>query len=122
MLARSVASEIEIGGWKLAPGSRVFISPWVTHRDPRWFDEPLRFKPERWTPAFESTLPACVYFPFGRGQRSCIASAMSMVMLRLMLVTITQRHRPRAAESGHAAAARPFNRADDLPVVLESRH
>jgi cytochrome P450 len=121
-LMRIVDAADEIGGWKIRRGSRVFISPWVTHRDPRWFDEPLRFKPERWTADFERTLPPCAYLPFGRGSRICIAGAMSMVILRLMLVTIIQRYQLRAtAPHPEAEGPRQSDRADDLPVVLKER-
>jgi cytochrome P450 len=122
VLMRIVAAEDEIGGWRIRGGSRLFISPWVTHRDPRWFDEPLRFKPERWTPDFERTLPPCAYLAFGRGSRMCIAGAMSTVILRLMLVTIIQRFQLRAGvPQPQAEGPRPFEPAGNLAVVLEDR-
>jgi len=121
-LMRIVAAEDEIGGWRIRRGSRLFISPWVTHRDPRWFDEPLRFKPERWTPDFERTLPPCAYLAFGRGSRMCIAGAMSMVILRLALVSIIQHYQLRAAApQPEAEGPRPSDRAGDLPVVIVDR-
>jgi cytochrome P450 len=121
-MVRLVAAEDEIGGWKIRLGSRVLMSSWVTQRDPRWFDEPLSFKPERWTPAFEHTLPTCANLTFGRGPRTCIGAAMAMVTLRLMIVTIAQRYRPRNADPGRKSAAVPFNRGDDLGIVLEARN
>jgi cytochrome P450 len=121
-LMRIVAAEDEIGGWRIRRGSRLFVSPWVTHRDPRWFDEPLRFKPERWTPDFERTLPPCAYLAFGRGARMCIAGAMSTVILRLMLVTIMQRYQLRAvAPQAEAEGPRPSDRAGEMPVLLVDR-
>src|SRR6185295_5209597 len=91
IVTRAVVDADEIGGWSIRAGSQLFISAWVLHRDPRWFDEPLSFKPERWTADFERELPACAYLPFGRGPRSCVAGGMSTVILRLMLVTLTQK-------------------------------
>ncbi|MGJ5178588.1 cytochrome P450 [Bradyrhizobium oligotrophicum] len=121
-MVRLAAGEDEIGGWRIRPGSRILISSWVMHRDPRWFEDPYSFKPERWTPAFERSLPTCAYLPFGRGPRTCIGAPMATLILRLMLVTIAQRHRPRATEPERSIKVRPFNRADDyLPVVLEAR-
>ena len=111
----------EIGGCSIPAGSRVLFSSWVMHRDPRWFDEPLRFKPERWTPAFERGLPICAYLPFGRGPRTCIGAALAMVSLRLMIVTITQRYRFRTAVPTQEAAARPFHPAATLELALEAR-
>jgi hypothetical protein len=52
----------------------------------------------------------------------CIAGAMSMTVLRLMLVTIIQRYQLRAAApQPEAEGPRPFGRAGDLPVVLTER-
>ncbi len=50
------------------------MSQWVMHRDPRYFDEPERFKPERWAAGVAGRLPKYAYFPFGGGQRMCIGS------------------------------------------------
>jgi len=121
-MVRLAAGEDEIGGWRIRPGSRILMSSWVMHRDPRWFEDPYDFKPERWTTAFERSLPTCAYLPFGRGPRTCVGAPMATLILRLMLVTIAQRHRPRATNPERAIRVRPFNRADDyLPVVLEAR-
>ena len=121
-MVRLAAGEDEIGGWRIRPGSRLLISSWVMHRDARWFDEPYSFKPERWTEEFECSLPACAYLPFGRGPRTCLGATMATLILRLMLVTIAQRHRPRATEPNQQFNVRPFSRNDDyLPVVLEAR-
>jgi cytochrome P450 len=136
---RLVRAEDEIGGWRVRGGSRVFSSAWVTQRDPRWFDEPLRFKPERWTAEFERTLPSGAYFPFGLGPRACIAGGLSTGILRLVLVTLTQQYRLRAGAARAASdaprkfdllaaipkpeaeAAQPHGRENDLPVILENR-
>jgi cytochrome P450 len=93
VIARRAVAEDRIGDSKIPAGSRVFISSWVMHRSPRYFDDPLAFKPERWSPGFEHSLPSCVYLPFGRGPRTCIASTLSMMILQLTLATILQRYR-----------------------------
>lgn len=121
-MVRLAADEDEIGGWRIRPGSRLLMSSWVMHRDARWFDEPYSFKPERWTEEFEHSLPTCAYMPFGRGPRTCLGATMATLILRLMLVTIAQRHRPRATEPNHPENVRPFSRnIDYLPVVLDAR-
>jgi cytochrome P450 len=118
-LARLVAAEDTVGGWKIAAKSQVFVSSWVMHRDARYYSDPLLFKPERWTPQFERELPLCAYFPFGRGARSCVAGAMSSVMLRLMLVTIVRQFRLEALVP-NSGEPRPFDRGD-VAVVLSKR-
>lgn len=122
-LARLVAHDDTVAGWTIPAGSKVFVSSWVVHRDPRFYENPLQFKPERWTPQFERELPLCAYFPFGRGARSCVAGALSTVILRLMLATVVRRFRPFVDEQGHSRPAgepRPFDRGD-FPVSLARR-
>lgn len=64
---------------------------WIVQRDPRWFDRPEEFKPERWENDFESRLPRCAYFPFGDGPRVCIGARFAMLEMVLILATIVHR-------------------------------
>jgi cytochrome P450 len=76
----------------LAPArSLVLASPWVVHRDARFFSDPERFDPDRWTPAFKALLPPYAYFPFGGGPRRCIGESFAWMELVLVVATIAQR-------------------------------
>jgi cytochrome P450 len=66
-LGREAIDECEIGGYRLPAGAQVFMFQWATQRDPRFFTEPERFCPERWTEEFSNSLPKYAYFPFGGG-------------------------------------------------------
>jgi cytochrome P450 len=92
MFRRAFADDV-IDGWRIPKGARMFLSSWVVQRDRRFFDDPLAFKPERWTPEFERALPPCAYFPFGRGPRACIGGAMGEMILQLIVATIAKRYR-----------------------------
>ncbi|MGH8454706.1 MAG: cytochrome P450, partial [Nevskiales bacterium] len=93
ILARQTVREVEIGGYKIPPKAFVSMSEWVTHHDPRWFPEPERFLPERWTEEFEKKLPKHAYFPFGAGPRGCIGRPLAMMEATLFLTTILQRYK-----------------------------
>ncbi|RCG27251.1 cytochrome P450 [Sphaerisporangium album] len=80
-----------VGGVRIPAGSRVYTSPWVTHRDPRWFPDPEEFRPERWTDAFDATLPAHAWFPFGGGPRACPGARFALVESVLVLATVARR-------------------------------
>jgi cytochrome P450 len=71
----------------------VFAFQWVTQRDPRFFDDPAAFKPERWTNGASEQLPKYAYFPFGGGPRQCIGNYFAMMEIVLLLATIGQRFR-----------------------------
>ena len=66
---------------------------WVTQRDPRFFPDAERFKPERWTEEFTNSLPKYAYFPFGGGPRACIGNYFAMMEIVLLMATIGQRFR-----------------------------
>ena len=67
-------------------------SPFVTHRDARYFHEPLQFRPERWLSAeAAATRPRLAYFPFGAGPRVCIGEGFAWLEATLVLGTLAQR-------------------------------
>ncbi|SEW09600.1 cytochrome P450 [Natrinema salifodinae] len=81
-----------IDGHEIEPGSTVRMHQWVVHRDPRWYDDPLAFRPDRWTDELESELPKLAYFPFAAGPRRCIGDRFAMLEARLILATIYQEY------------------------------
>jgi len=92
-VGRESIAECEIGGFRVPAKTQVFMFQWVTQRDPRFFDEPERFYPQRWTEDFISRLPKYAYFPFGGGPRQCIGNYFAMMEVVLLLATIGQRFR-----------------------------
>jgi cytochrome P450 len=92
-LARQAVNPSEIAGRPIAPGLVVIMPAWVVHRDPRWFDDPEAFRPERWAADLARRLPRFAYFPFGGGPRQCIGNAFATMEAVLILATIAQRFR-----------------------------
>jgi cytochrome P450 len=90
-VGREAIQEFELGGYRIPARAQLFMFQWVTQRDPRFFAEPNRFHPERWTEEFMSTLPKYAYFPFGGGPRACIGNYFAMMEVVLLLTTIGQR-------------------------------
>lgn len=89
-LVREAAEPDELGGYEIPSGTTVSMHPWVVHHDDRIYDDPMTFRPERWTDEFESSLPKFGYFPFGGGPRRCIGDRFAMLEARLVLATIAQ--------------------------------
>jgi cytochrome P450 len=90
--SREAAEPVEIAGYEIAPGSQVHVLPYLLHHDARWFAEPERFDPDRFTPAREEALPQCAYVPFGAGPRACIGRGFSMVEGVLILTSMLERY------------------------------
>lgn len=87
---REAISDCEIGGYHVPSGTTIFMSQWVTQRDPRFFDSPLEFRPERWEKELVKKIPKYAYFPFSGGPRQCIGNSFAMMEAVLLLVTVLQ--------------------------------
>jgi cytochrome P450 len=90
-IGREALADCEIGGYHIPAGTTVIISPWVSHRNPRYFADPVAFRPERWDNGFADTLPRFAYIPFGGGPRICIGNRFAMMETILVLATVAQR-------------------------------
>ena len=93
LIGRETVKDCEIGGYHVPSGTTVFVSPWITHRDPRFFDDPVSFRPGRWTPEFIRQLPRFAYMPFGGGPRICIGKSFALMEANLILAAMVQRFR-----------------------------
>jgi cytochrome P450 len=92
-LGREAIDDCEIGGYRVPAGTQVFMFQWKTQRDPRFYDRPDDFIPERWNSEFTAQLPKYAYFPFGGGPRACIGASFAMMEIILVLATIGKRFR-----------------------------
>ena len=111
------------GVFRVPAKTQVFMFQWVTQRDARFFDQPLEFKPERWTEEFEAKLPRYAYFPFGGGPRACVGASFAMMEMILVLATIGQRFRLELV-SDHPVQVYPamsLRPKDGVKVVVAGR-
>jgi len=92
-MGREVLEDVAIGPYRLRKGTSVFFSQYLVQRDPRWFPEPERFIPERFTMEAKAQRPRFAYFPFGGGGRQCIGESFAWMEAILSLATIAQRWR-----------------------------
>jgi cytochrome P450 len=93
VLGREAVRDCEVCGYQVPAGMTLLMSQWVLHRDPRFFDRPEEFRPERWAEGLLQRLPKLVYFPFGAGPRQCIGNTFAMMETVLVLATLAQRFR-----------------------------
>ena len=101
LLPREAVERVELGGYQVPRGAWVYVFPWVTQRDPRYFEHPEKFDPRRFAPGRTDEIPPYAYFPFGGGPRVCIGSAFATMEMVLILASVLQRYRVRLA-AGHA--------------------
>ena len=84
---------MQIAGFNIRPKSQVFLNPYLTQRDPRWFPEPEKFNPHRFAPEYEQDRPACSWFPFGAGPRACVGRSLAILEGTLVVTAILQQIR-----------------------------
>jgi cytochrome P450 len=119
--ARRPTEPVVLGGYRIPRGASIFVSPFVTQRNPRYFPEPLSFRPERW----EGEPPQkFAFFPFGGGSKMCIGEPFARTEGILVLATLARRFRLRLDGNaeivpGPSALLRP-----EKPIIgrIERRH
>jgi cytochrome P450 len=90
---REARAEDQVGGFRVPAAATVTVSPWITHRHPRLWEDPERFDPERFTPERSAARPDFAYFPFGGGPRGCVGRQFAMIEGQILLTMIAQRFR-----------------------------
>ena len=92
-LAREVAKEFEVEGYRIPAGANVVMSQWLLHHDSRYFKNPNSFDPDRWGTDAVQKLTRFAYFPFGGGPRQCVGAGFASMEAVLLLATISSRFR-----------------------------
>lgn len=85
-IARSALTDQEVGGRRVPAGATVWVSPFLIHRDARWWDDPERFVPMRWLDKSDDSRPALTFLPFSAGLHKC--PGYELAVGELMAVTV----------------------------------
>jgi len=113
-IGRKAIAPFELGGYEIPAGAVLILSPYVTHRDARFYPDPERFNPERWATEARDARPKFSYFPFGGGARLCIGERFAWMEGTLVLAAIAQKWRLRLVE-GHRVEPQPL-------ITLRTKH
>lgn len=89
-IGREAVNDCALGDYAVPKGTAIIMSQWVMHRDERYYNDPNKFDPDRWSEEFTRALPKFAYFPFGGGPRVCIGNGFAMMEAVLMLASIMQ--------------------------------
>lgn len=123
MTAREALADDVIGGYYVPAGSMLMLGFFLLHTDPRWWENPQNFDPERFSPERLAERPRYTYLPFGRGPRVCIGEHFAMMEAQLVLALIAQRYRPRLTP-GQEVKLRPMGTLQPLKgpfMTVEAR-
>jgi cytochrome P450 len=97
MMARRAREDDELNGHHIPKGSHVYFSPYAVHRDPRYWNNPEGFDPDRFSleaqeAAKKSGRPRYAYFPFSGGQRQCIGDHFARMEALAILSVLVSRY------------------------------
>ncbi|HUG34388.1 MAG TPA: cytochrome P450 [Anaerolineales bacterium] len=93
LFAREAVTDDVIDGYPIPTGNLIFITPFITHRDPKYWPDPEKFDPERFTPENTGSRPKHVYYPFGEGPHVCIGNNFAVMEMQLILAAVLQRYK-----------------------------
>jgi cytochrome P450 len=91
LFAREALTGDVIDGYPIPAKTLIFITPFITHRDPKYWPNPEKFDPERFTPENSAGRPKHVYYPFGEGPHVCIGNNFALMEMQLILTAALQR-------------------------------
>jgi cytochrome P450 len=114
IVGRRAIDDYPVGNYIAPARSILIMSPYIIQRDPRYYADPERFNPDRWTPEFKAALPPFAYFPFGGGPRRCIGESFAWMELILLVAAIAQQWELHLVP-GHPVVPQPM-------VTLRTKH
>lgn len=93
IIGRKNVEDDEIAGFHIPAGTNCLIPTLCLHRSARYWDEPLKFKPERFAADKVKDIPKFVYFPFGGGPRLCIGNNFALMEMQVVLASALQKYK-----------------------------
>lgn len=91
VISRAAIRDDEIGGYRIPANSALLLSPYLTHRHPKFWNDPEQFDPERFSPNKDDERPRYAYYPFSGGPRHCIGEQFALMEAQLIVATVVRR-------------------------------
>jgi cytochrome P450 len=122
ILPRRALADVELGGYPLRAGSRIFFSPYALNRDARLHRDPDRFDPDRWATDYSRSDLRATFFPFGQGIRNCIGEGFAWTESTLLLSAVAARWQLRLADGAdvHPVVSSTLV-PSELPMIVTRR-
>ncbi|KAL4236012.1 Cytochrome P450 3A4 [Mactra antiquata] len=92
-LNRKAIEDVEINGVKIPKGMDCTFAPLALHFMPEYWDEPNKFRPERFAPENKGNINEYAYLPFGQGPRNCIGKRLALLEVKSTIVTLLQKYK-----------------------------
>jgi cytochrome P450 len=113
--ARRSKENVELAGYTIPKGSSIFLSPYITQRNPNYFDKPEEFRPERWQ---DYSGPKFAYFPFGGGAKMCIGEPFARLEGIIALAVLAKGWKLDNVSENPAAIGAGFLLRPEKPIAM----
>jgi cytochrome P450 len=120
LFGRRVQEPVQLGDYELPVGATVLLSPYVTQRDPLYFESPDDFRPERWEQD-TSAVPKFAFFPFGGGAKMCIGEPLARTEGVLILAELMRRYQFASVSGKRAQPTARVTLRPAQPVLLKAK-
>jgi cytochrome P450 len=107
MIGRKALGPDRLNGHEIPAGAVVAVSPYVTHRNPAYWNDPEEFDPRRFEGHRSGAHPQMAYLPFGAGPRKCLGENLALLEAPLVIANVLQRFEPRLV-SGQDVRPQPL--------------
>ena len=114
IVARMLTQELQVGEHRLPKGTRVVPSIYLTNRNPRVYERPREFWPERFLQSAPETFS---WIPFGGGIRRCIGASFALLEMKLILRTMLSQLEPSVPERARGWRGGEWNRRRAITLV-----
>jgi len=115
LFGRRAIRDVDFGSFTVPKGSTVMLSPYITHRDPRYWERPDSFEPERWE---NNSAPKFAFFPFSGGAKMCIGDGFAKLEGVIVLAEMARRFRFALAEPGEVEISSGVTLQPSRPIRL----
>ncbi|XP_044739873.1 cytochrome P450 4V2-like [Chrysoperla carnea] len=92
IITREVSEDIDIGNYKIPRGANIAIPIFTLHRNSKYWKDPLKFDPERFTPENIKKQHPFAFIPFSAGPRNCIGQQYAWMLMKTIIATLLNRY------------------------------